>query len=56
MEGNRMRSGGLSLASRRGVCVMRLENWSSRMFQVTFGNWFENSSASACWNGNPVSK
>ena len=32
-----------------GSACMRFENWSSRMFQVTFGNCLVNSSAEACW-------
>ena len=42
--GSRIRSGGLSLDSKRGVEVMRFANWSWLIFQVTFGNCLVNSS------------
>ena len=54
--GSRIRSGGLSPASSRGVVLMRLLNWSWLIFQVTFGNCFVNSSDSLNGRSKPVSK
>ena len=54
--GNRMRSGGLSPDSRRGVAFIRLVNWSWLMSQVTFGNCRVNSSDSVKGRSKPVSK
>ena len=54
--GSRIRSGGLSPASSRGVVLMRLANWSWLIFQVTFGNCFVNSSDSLNGRSKPVSK
>ena len=56
MDGNRMRSGGLSPDSSRGVAVIRFENWSCLMSQVTFGNCLVNSSDSLNGRSKPVSK
>ncbi len=56
MDGNRIRSGGLSPDSSRGVAVMRLVNWSCLMSQVTFGNCLVNSSDSLNGRSKPVSK
>ena len=54
--GSRMRSGGLSPESRRGVALMRFANWSCLMSQVTFGYCLVNSSESLKGMSNPVSK
>ena len=54
--GSRIRSGGLSLDSRRGVEVIRFANWSWLTLNVTFGNCLWNSSASAGTVGKPDSK
>jgi len=43
MVGSRIRPGGLSPESNRGVEVMRFVDWSWLMSQVTFGYWFVNS-------------
>ena len=56
IDGSRMRSGGLSPDSSRGVAVIRLVNWSWLMSQVTFGNCLVNSSESLNGRSNPVSK
>src|SRR5512142_1997677 len=56
MVGSRMMSGGLSPASRRGVSLMRLADWSCLMSQVTLGYSLVNSSESLKGMSNPVSK
>ena len=56
IDGSRIRSGGLSPESRRGVAVIRFVNWSCLMSQVTFGNCLVNSSDSLNGRSKPVSK
>ena len=56
IEGSRMRSGGLSPDSSRGVAVIRFVNWSWLIFQVTFGYCLVNSSDSLNGRSKPVSK
>ena len=46
MVGSRIRSGGLSPDEHPRRRADQFANWSSRMFQVTFGNCLVNSSAS----------
>src|SRR5690349_16994962 len=56
MVGSRMRSGASLLASRRGVSLIRFENWSCLMSHLTLGYCLVNSSLSLNGRSKPVSK